>query len=154
VPTVVLVILKYVFLAVLYIFVWRVARWIYVELRPAAPARGSSRGATRPAPAPSKRGKQTPRKMVVIDGDQLKGKSFTLDDEIIIGRADRCHIVLDDSYVSQIHARVFAKGDVFMVEDMGSTNGTYINRNRVTSPTEVLRGDRLKIGKTVLEMRK
>lgn len=92
--------------------------------------------------------------MVVIDGDQLKGKSFTLDDEIIIGRADRCHIVLDDSYVSQIHARVFAKGDVFMVEDMGSTNGTYINRNRVTSPTEVLRGDRLKIGKTVLEMRK
>ncbi|MEA2498291.1 MAG: hypothetical protein QOH26_696 [Actinomycetota bacterium] len=153
-PTIVLVILKYVFLAVLYIFVWRVARWIYVELRPPAPSRADSRGAKRPAPASSRRSKQTPRKMVVIDGEQLKGKSFPLTDEIIIGRADRCHIVLDDSYVSQIHARVFSKGDLYMVEDMGSTNGTYINRNRVTSPTELLRGDRLKIGKTVLEMRK
>ena len=153
-PTIVLVLLKYVFLAVLYIFVWRVARWIYVELRPPQPARASSRSGPRPAPAPSRRIKQAPRKMVVIEGDALKGKSFPLGDEIIIGRADRCHIVLDDSYVSQVHARVFSKGDVYMVEDMGSTNGTYLNRNRVTSPTEVLRGDRVKIGKTVMEMRK
>ena len=153
-PTIVLVLLKYVFLAVLYIFVWRVARWIYVELRPPAPAKAAPRSAARPAPASARRGKQTPRKMVVIDGEEMKGKSFTLTDEIIIGRADRCHIVLNDTYVSQIHARVFSKNEIYMVEDMGSTNGTYINRNRVTSPTELLKGDRLKIGKTVMEMRR
>lgn len=153
-PTIVLVILKYVFLAVLYIFVWRAVRSIYVELRPAGPARGDARSAKRPAPAPSRRTKQVPRKMVVIEGEQLKGRSFPLGEEIIIGRAERCHLILEDSYVSQIHARVFSKGDVYMVEDMGSTNGTYVNRNRVTSPTELLRGDRVKIGKTVLEMRK
>lgn len=152
-PTIVLVILKYVFLAVLYIFVWRATRLIYVELRPAGPTRGAAGAPSRSAAAPSRKQKQAPRKMAVIEG-ALKGKSFPLGDEITIGRAERCHIILDDSYVSQIHARVFAKGDVFMVEDMGSTNGTYVNRNRVTSPTELLRGDRLKIGKTVLEMRK
>ena len=152
-PTIVLVILKYVFLAVLYIFVWRSVRSIYVELRPAGTPRADNRQ-TRPAPAPSRRVKQAPRKMVVIEGEQLKGKSFPLSDEIIIGRAERCHIVLDDTYVSQVHARIFSKGDVYMVEDMGSTNGTYLNRNRITAPNEVLRGDRVKIGKTVLEMRK
>jgi pSer/pThr/pTyr-binding forkhead associated (FHA) protein len=153
-PTIVLVILKYVFLAVLYIFVWRAVRSIYVELRPAGPARGEAMPAKRTAPPPARRTKQAPRKMVVIEGEQLKGKSFPLSDEIILGRAERCHIILEDSYVSQVHARVFAKGDIYMVEDMGSTNGTYVNRNRVTSPTELLRGDRLKVGKTVLEMRK
>ncbi|MEA2460317.1 MAG: hypothetical protein QOH90_494 [Actinomycetota bacterium] len=154
-PTIVFVVLKYVFLVVLYIFVWRVVRSMNADLRPATgPTRGDARAAKRPAPAPSRRIKQAPRKMTVIEGEELKGKSFPLGDEIIIGRAERCHIILKDSYVSQVHARVFAKGDIYMVEDMGSTNGTYVNRNRVTSPTEVLRGDRLKIGKTVLEMRK
>jgi pSer/pThr/pTyr-binding forkhead associated (FHA) protein len=63
-------------------------------------------------------------------------------------------VVLDDSYVSQMHARLFAKGDSYMVEDLGSTNGTYLNRRKVTAPTELRRGDQVKIGKTVLEMRK
>jgi pSer/pThr/pTyr-binding forkhead associated (FHA) protein len=53
-----------------------------------------------------------------------------------------------------MHARLFAKGDAYMVEDLGSTNGTYLNRRKVTAPTELQRGDQVKIGKTVLEMRK
>jgi pSer/pThr/pTyr-binding forkhead associated (FHA) protein len=71
-----------------------------------------------------------------------------------VGRADKCHLVLDDTYVSQVHARIFAKGDSFLVEDLGSTNGTYLNRRRITAPAELHRGDQVKIGKTVMEVRK
>jgi pSer/pThr/pTyr-binding forkhead associated (FHA) protein len=71
-----------------------------------------------------------------------------------VGRADKCHVVLDDTYVSQVHARIFNRGDAYYLEDLGSTNGTYLNRKRVGSATELQRGDKVKIGKTVLEMRK
>lgn len=154
-PALVLDLLKYVFLAVLYIFVARAVKAVYLELRPTrgrAPS-GDRRVPPASAPAPSNRSKKSPRKVSVIEG-HLKGKAFDLGDELTLGRADKCHIVLDDNYVSQVHARIFAKGETFMVEDLGSTNGTYLNRRRVTSPAELQRGDRVKIGKTVLEARK
>jgi pSer/pThr/pTyr-binding forkhead associated (FHA) protein len=155
VPDLVLELLKYVFLAVLYIFVARAVRAVYLELRPAASQRPSRREpAPAPARPPSRRTKKAPKKAAVVEGGNLKGKSFDLGDELIVGRAEKCHVVLDDSYVSQMHARIFAKDDVYMLEDMGSTNGTYLNRQKVTTPTEVQRGDRVKIGRTVLEMRK
>lgn len=154
-PALVLQLLKYAFLAVLYIFVWRSVRAIYQELRPAtprsAPARGATPAATRPR---ARKVKKAPGKAVVVEGNSHKGVAFDLRDELIIGRGPKCQVVLDDSYVSQMHARLFSKGDTFMVEDLGSTNGTYLNRRRVTSPTELQRGDQVKIGKTVLEMRK
>ena len=153
-PALVLDLLKYVFLAVLYIFVARAVKAVYLELRPQRPrAQSGDRRAPPPAQAPSKRSKKTPRKLTVIEGN-LKGRALELQDELMVGRADKCHLVLDDNYVSQVHARIFAKGDTFMVEDLGSTNGTYLNRRRVTSPAELQRGDRVKIGKTVLEARK
>ena len=153
-PTIVLDLLKYVFLAVLYIFMARAVRAIFVELRP-----GSNRAAV-PNRAPvtqkpaAKRSKKAPRKAAVIEGEKLKGKSFDLTSELLFGRAEKCHVVLDDAYASQVHARIFPRGDLVMVEDMGSTNGTYLNRQKVTSPTELQRGDQVKIGKTILEMRR
>jgi pSer/pThr/pTyr-binding forkhead associated (FHA) protein len=155
VPALVLQLLKYAFLAILYIFVWRSVRAIYQELRPAnvraAPARRTATAAPRTSP---RKAKKAPHKAVVIEGDSHKGVTFDLSDELIIGRGPKCQVVLDDSYVSQMHARLFAKGDAYMVEDLGSTNGTYLNRRKVTAPTELRRGDQVKIGKTVLEMRK
>jgi pSer/pThr/pTyr-binding forkhead associated (FHA) protein len=155
VPALVLQLLKYAFLAILYIFVWRSVRAIYQELRPAnvraAPARRTATAAPRTS---SRKVKKAPHKAVVIEGDSHKGVAFDLRDELIIGRGPKCQVVLDDSYVSQMHARLFAKGDAYMVEDLGSTNGTYLNRRKVTAPTELRRGDQVKIGKTVLEMRK
>jgi pSer/pThr/pTyr-binding forkhead associated (FHA) protein len=152
-PELVLDLLKYAFLAVLYIFIARVVRSIYLELRP-APAGGAVR---RSAPAPtasaSRSKKKAFRRATVIEGDK-KGKSFDLSEELVIGRGDKCGLVLDDSYVSQMHARLFARDGSIMVEDLGSTNGTYLNRRRITSPTELQRGDQVKIGKTVLEMRR
>ncbi|MGH2699648.1 MAG: FHA domain-containing protein FhaB/FipA [Actinomycetota bacterium] len=153
-PDLVLELLKYVFLVVLYIFVARAVKAVYLELRPAAARSAvSSRG---PAPAPrppSKRSRKAPRRLALTEGP-LKGKSFDLGEELTIGRAEKCHIVVDDTYVSQVHARIYANGDAYFVEDLGSTNGTYVNRRRITSPAELSRGDRVKIGKTVLEMRK
>ncbi|HWL66085.1 MAG TPA: FHA domain-containing protein [Actinomycetota bacterium] len=147
-PDIVLVLLKYAFLAVLYIFIARVVKAVYVELRPGATA------TTAAAPRSSaRRAKKAPRKAAVIEGNP-KGKVLELGDELVIGRAEKCHLVIDDTYVSQLHARIFGRGDSFVVEDLGSTNGTYVNRRRITAPTELQRGDRVKIGKTVLEMRK
>ena len=149
-PDLVLVLLKFVFLAVLYIFIGRAVRVMILELRPPAVATAA---AQRAAPA-SRKAKKAPKKLAVVEGENLKGKSFDLGAELIIGRAERCHIVLDDTYVSQVHARVFQKGDAYMVEDLGSTNGTYLNRRKVTSASPVQKGDRIKIGKTVMELRR
>ena len=151
-PTIVLDLLKYVFLAVLYIFVGRAVRAVYQELRPARSPRTAPASSQRPRTR-SRTGK-TPRKAKLIDPGGKEGKSYDLDGELLIGRAEKCHIVLEDAYASQVHARLFLRGESVLIEDMGSTNGTYLNGQKVTSPTEVFRGDKVKIGKTVLEMRR
>jgi pSer/pThr/pTyr-binding forkhead associated (FHA) protein len=155
VPDLVLELLKYVFLAVLYIFLAGAVRAVYRELKPAGAGR-SARAPVAPAPArpSSRRGKKAPKNAAVVEGGNLKGKTFELGSELIVGRGEKCHVVLDDTYVSQVHARIFAKGEGYVLEDLGSTNGTYLNRSKVTTPTELHRGDRVKIGRTVLEMRK
>jgi hypothetical protein len=156
-PNLVLDLLKYAFLAVLYIFLARAVKAIYLELRPQtarrppAPQRAPVPATARP---PARRSKKAPRRLAVVEGDNHKGKSLTLAEELLVGRAEKCHLVLDDTYVSQVHARIFAQGDSYLVEDLGSTNGTYLNRRRVTAPAELQRGDQVKIGKTVLELRK
>ena len=152
-PALVLDLLKYVFLIVLYIFVGRAVRVVYLELRGTTP-RAAGRAAPAPARPPSRKAKKAPRKVAVIEGENHRGKTFELNGEMVIGRSDKCHLMLDDPYVSQVHARLFPRDDAFMVEDMGSTNGTYLNRKRLTAPTELKRGDRIKIGKTVLELRR
>ena len=148
-PVLVLDLLKYLFIIVLYIFMARAVRAIYLELKP---DRGVAASA-QPTAKSSKKGK-VPRKAVVIEGDKLKGKSYDLGQELVIGRGDKCHIILDDSYVSQVHARIFPRGGSVVVEDLGSTNGTYLNRKRVSAPSELQRGDKVKIGRTVMELRK
>jgi pSer/pThr/pTyr-binding forkhead associated (FHA) protein len=148
-PDLVLYLLKYAFLAVLYIFIARAVRAVYVELQPGTSG-PSTAGSPRQAPRKAKR---APKKLTVVEGP-AKGKTLDLGSELTIGRADKCHLVLDDTYVSQIHARIFAKGETYVLEDLGSTNGTYLNRRRITSPSEVQRGDKVKIGKTVMELRK
>jgi pSer/pThr/pTyr-binding forkhead associated (FHA) protein len=155
-PTIVLDLLKYVFLAVLYIFMARAVRAMLLELRAgrtspqAAPARKAQ-----PQRAPARRSsKKNPRKLTIVEGEEKKGRTVNLDGEVLIGRAERCDLVLQDTYASQVHARIFPKSDAMMVEDMGSTNGTYLNRQKVSAPKELQRGDQIKIGKTVMELRR
>jgi hypothetical protein len=155
-PNLVLDLLKYVFLAVLYIFVWRAVKAVYLELRPPGPRRSAParRPAATPSRPPPRRARKAPHKLAVVDGGGHKTKTVELGEELTIGRAEVCNLRLDDTYVSQMHARIFSRGDSYMVEDLGSTNGTYLNRHRITSPAELQRGDQVKIGKTVLELRK
>jgi pSer/pThr/pTyr-binding forkhead associated (FHA) protein len=148
VPDLVLDLLKYAFLAILYVFIARAVRAVYVELNP--PPTSTRAASSKP---PARRAKKAPNKAVIVEGSANQ-KSFDLSGEVIIGRGDTCHVVLKDTYVSQAHARIFSRNDAVMLEDLGSTNGTYLNRRKVTAPVELQRGDKVKIGKTVLEMRK
>lgn len=83
----------------------------------------------------------------------MKGVVYSVDPEMTVGRGAGCRITLDDTFVSQIHARVFTSDEQVLVEDLGSTNGTYVNGRRITSPVVMQRSDRLQIGNTVLELR-
>jgi pSer/pThr/pTyr-binding forkhead associated (FHA) protein len=77
---------------------------------------------------------------------------FVLGDEVTVGRAAGCQVTLDDTYASQLHARVYVRDGQLLVEDLGSTNGTWLNRQKVTGPLVIQRGDRLQVGNTVMEL--
>ncbi|MFF9480418.1 FHA domain-containing protein [Streptomyces sp. NPDC014733] len=96
-----------------------------------------------------------PTKLVVSEGT-LQGTTVALQGQTIsLGRAHDSTIVLDDDYASSRHARIYPDRDgQWIVEDLGSTNGTYLDRNRLTTPTPVPLGAPIRIGKTVIELRK
>ncbi len=80
---------------------------------------------------------------------------FALGDELTVGRAGGCGVSLpDDTFVSQIHARVYRRDGKLYVEDLGSTNGTYLNTKKLTTPAALRKGDRIQVGRTTLEVRK
>lgn len=142
-------------LVLLYLFFFRVVRAVWAELRPA----GQRAQAPVPAPAhsaPRRHRREQARthtpQLVVLEPVELFGSVFPLDTEASIGRAAGCQITLDDTYSSQIHARVFARDGAWQVEDLGSTNGTWLNRQKVSGPMVIKPGDRLQIGNTVLEL--
>ena len=81
-----------------------------------------------------------------------RGSTYAIGDEITVGRAATCTIGMpNDSFVSQLHARVYRDAGLTMIEDLGSTNGTYLNGNRLTAAERITKGDRVQIGSTVFE---
>jgi hypothetical protein len=152
VPPFVLTVLKFLFLALLYFFVYRALHAVVVGVR-GGPARAPAVPRGQPAPSPKPSAK-APKSLVVIDERGSKVKTMPLDGTLQIGRADACQLKLPDTYVSSFHARIYRQDGGWYVEDLGSTNGTYLNQKRVTSPAELRAGDRLKIGKTTLELRR
>jgi pSer/pThr/pTyr-binding forkhead associated (FHA) protein len=78
-----------------------------------------------------------------------------IDREVTVGRGGGCALVLtDDTYVSQLHARLFQQNGEGYVEDLGSTNGTYVNGKQITGVTRLKRGDHVQFGQTVAEVGK
>lgn len=145
-----LFVLRLCLLALLYLFFFRVLRAVWAEIKPPMVAR-------QPAPEPpsrkARRAKAPKRvELLVLDPPEQRGHTYPLGDELTLGRAAGCHVVVDDTFVSQIHARVFARDGQYLVEDLGSTNGTYLNRKKVSGPMVMQRGDRLQVGNTVLEL--
>ncbi|MEE1773376.1 MULTISPECIES: FHA domain-containing protein FhaB/FipA [unclassified Streptomyces] len=104
---------------------------------------------------PSRQRRGAPTKLVVSEGS-LTGTTVALQGQTItLGRAHDSTIVLDDDYASSRHARIYPDRDgQWIVEDLGSTNGTYLDRTRLTTPTPVPLGAPIRIGKTVIELRK
>jgi hypothetical protein len=152
VPPFVLTVLKIVLLVLLYFFVWRAVRAVTVDLY------GGRERRTRPA-QPKQRQPRRPRrgapsKVVVLDERGLKVGTHRLAGTLQIGRASSCQIRPNDTYVSQMHAKISNRNGSWVVEDLGSTNGTYLNQRKVTVPTELSPGDRIRVGKTSLEVRK
>ena len=150
------------FLAVLWLFVLSAVSVIRSDMfgarvdarkpaKPARPAKAPKPGRT----ARSKRGdRNAPRALVVTQGPN-RGQSASLSEQpILIGRGTDAAIRLDDDYVSTRHARVASNGEQWFVEDLGSTNGTYIGHQRVTTPTPLPPGTSIRVGKTVLELQR
>ncbi|MEU2333145.1 FHA domain-containing protein [Streptomyces sp. NPDC006654] len=106
-------------------------------------------------PAGGGRRRNAPSKLVVSEGT-LTGTTVALQGQTItLGRAHDSTIVLDDDYASSRHARIYPDRDgQWIVEDLGSTNGTYLDRSRLTTPTPIPLGAPIRIGKTVIELRK
>jgi len=154
-PPFVLDVLKFAFLALLYFFVYRALRIATLDVTGGSAARASGAGVTAPpthARRPRDSGK-APRKLLVIDDKGSKAGTFRLEQPLQVGRADACQIRLGDTYISQYHARIFPRDGTWYVEDLGSTNGTYLNQRKLTGPSELHAGDRLRLGKTTLELR-
>ncbi|HEV7823935.1 MAG TPA: FHA domain-containing protein [Mycobacteriales bacterium] len=156
-PEVVLAVARFGFLALLWVFVFAVIGVVRRDLFGNRPTRlvAAPRGVNAPVatrPARVKRGKSA-RTLVVTDG-ALAGTRITLGDTpISIGRADDSTLVLTDDYASTKHARLTPRQGQWLVEDLGSTNGTYLERAKVTGPTPVPLGAPIRIGRTVLELR-
>ncbi|MHB8434881.1 MAG: FHA domain-containing protein [Acidimicrobiales bacterium] len=93
-------------------------------------------------------------KLKVVDPPQRRGRVYELGEEVTLGRSSGCAVPLeDDSFTSSVHARVFQRGGELWLEDLGSTNGTWLNEERVNDgPMRLQRGDRMKVGSTTLEV--
>lgn len=115
----------------------------------AAPRAAAAAGAT---PAKVRRGRAAHQ--LVVTGGQLAGTRLTLgEQQITIGRAEDSTLVITDDYASARHARLVPRAGQWFVEDLGSTNGTYLDRAKVNGPTPVPIGVPIRIGRTSIELR-
>jgi len=154
VPESVLTILKFCFLALLYLFLYRVVRVVISEMRAPAPSPPAP-VAQAAAPAAVARTEKTrgraPSKIRMLEPPTRRGETFVLTDELTIGRGGGCGIVLDDGFVSQVHARLYLRDGNAYVEDLGSRNGTLVNGQALQGALQLRRGDRIQFGQTTLE---
>ncbi|HJL83648.1 MAG TPA: FHA domain-containing protein [Acidimicrobiales bacterium] len=122
-------------LALVYYVFLRVVRSAWLAFRPSRSARrwGASH-------------------LLVVEPESMNGWEFDLSEDLTLGRAAGCSVTIDDDHVSQVHARIFHRSGKLALEDLGSANGTYVNRARVIAPTVIGAGDRLQVGDTVLEV--
>jgi pSer/pThr/pTyr-binding forkhead associated (FHA) protein len=152
-----LLLVRIAYLAILWIFVLSAISVIRSDMFgarvPEAARAKAPRRKEKAAKAPSKR-RGAPTHVLVVEGSNA-GERADLDHApVLIGRGSDAAIRLDDDYVSTRHARIAASGDQWFVEDLGSTNGTYIGTVRITQPTTITLGTQVRIGKTILELRK
>ena len=148
-------------IALIFLFFLRVIRAVWVEMSPATirkprwqrrQERRDERTASRPAPAP-KDARRRQLYLKVVQPPSHAGRSYDLDDELTIGRSPGCGVAMpEDIYTSTLHARLFRQNGQLWVEDLGSTNGTYVNSEQIAKAVRLGKGDMLQIGSTVFEV--
>lgn len=152
-----LTLIKLGFLAVLWLFVLSAVSVIRSDIFGARVDNKQAKPAKQPKPPKQKQRKPprgAPRTLQITEGPN-SGQSIPVGDQpILLGRGTDAAIRLDDDYVSTRHARFATNGEQWFVEDLGSTNGTYIGSQRVTAPTPIAIGTAVRLGKTVVELRK
>ena len=153
-------------LALVYLTFFRVLRAVWVELRTenrvviSAPVVVPASAATAPVPTPAAPpaaaavdgGGMVGARLVVLTPATMAGQVFELQAETTIGRAPGCAVIVDDPRVSKLHARLFHSGGRWVVEDLGSTNGTLLNDHPLDLAKNVGPGDRIQVGEHVLEL--
>jgi pSer/pThr/pTyr-binding forkhead associated (FHA) protein len=152
------VVLKFGFLAVMYLFLLWVARSARRDLRTGAPL-GPERGGEDRAIPPDATGMYSastlgpagaatlaPRLVVERAPGHQPGMIYDLDGDLVLGRGDHAQIRLEDPFASSRHARVYEQGNMVVIEDLDSTNGTYLNEELLQTPRPLHPGDRVRIG--------
>jgi pSer/pThr/pTyr-binding forkhead associated (FHA) protein len=159
-----LMLIRFAYLAILWIFVLSAISVIRsdmfgarIDSTPRADRRAqrqADKQASRNRAKPARRPRGAPTHVAITEGANA-GETISLDQApLLIGRGSDAAIRLDDDYVSTRHARIAASGEQWFIEDLGSTNGTYIGSSRLTQPTTLQLGTQVRIGKTTLELRK
>lgn len=159
----VLRILQWGVIALIFLFFLRVIRAVWVEMSPATirkprwqkrQERREERAASRAVEQPKQHRRRQLHLTVVQPPDQ-SGRSYDLDDELTIGRSPGCGVAMpQDIYTSTLHARLFRRNEQLWIEDLGSTNGTYVNSEQISQAVRLGKGDLLQIGSTVFEVSK
>jgi pSer/pThr/pTyr-binding forkhead associated (FHA) protein len=157
--TLTLLLIRLAFLAILWLFVIAAVGVVRTDMfgvsRSGRKARRQMKAARPARPARAVRNNRAEPHRLLVTAGALAGTSLGLSDQqITVGRANDATLVLNDDYASSRHARLFPQDGQWIVEDLGSTNGTYIDRQKVTQPTPVPVGVPIRIGKTVLELRR
>lgn len=135
-PDVILALLRIIFLGLVYLFVWQVARAI-----------GSHLGIS------VRRDRKEGTKVLFVRSETQQGSEIEVTGVVVLGRSDDADFALDDPYASEYHMRLVTQDSGLMLHDLGSTNGTYLNGRRVTAPAQLRRGDTVQVGKTTMEIR-
>ena len=143
------------FLLLLWLFIWAVLRVLRTDIYAPTGAVMVRRGlALRGARSPGRQNRTAGARYLVVTEGALAGTRINLGAQpVLIGRADDSTLVLTDDYASTRHARLSPRGADWFVEDLGSTNGTYLDRSKVTTAVRVPIGTPVHVGKTVIELR-
>lgn len=141
---------KIVLLGFIYLFMFRVIRAMWANLRTTTtPPRAQTI-----APSVSRARKETGKtigSLRIVEPKAQAGTLFGVEQELTIGRAPGCKILIDDTFVSQLHARVYRREADVYLEDLGSTNGTFCNGRKIAGAVVLHKGDRVQVGQTILE---
>ena len=137
--------LKFLFLALLYVFfIWVVIMSLLQLRKPKKPVRSSKKDKNEEAQTAT-------TYLLTIEPQDTQGTEYLLEEEMFLGRDEECEITISDSFTSHRHARIFLEENTLYLEDLTSTNGTFVNGEKIEKPHLLEQRDRIQIGNTVLE---